>query len=295
LYGDVQSGCPIEVRTLGKFEVFIGERRVARWRAGKARNLLQYLLLRPGRVIPRDVLFEALWPTLDAPRGSLKVAVHMLRSILADAGAAADNHGSGISIVTQECGYSIETTNVWVDFQEFGSLIMQTQDKQVKSSPQESVAKLRMAAGLYHGEFLPGVTMPWAEPQREWLRSLALSALHRLVAFAAQDGDDLHVLDYCHKILDIDSLHEETYRTLIRLYGQLGQLGQAHRWYKLCSSSLRDVVGIGPNEATRSVYRQAVSGELVGVPRSEPRLTRLAAVSLSQPARLAAASAGDLR
>jgi two-component SAPR family response regulator len=219
------------------------------------------------------VLFEALWPALDAPRNSLKVAVHMLRNILAEAGATgvADENGSGISILTQECGYSIEMSNVWVDFQEFGSLVLPVQDDRLGILSDELVAKLRAAAALYHGEFLPGVTMPWAEPQREWLRSLALSTLHRLVVAAMADGNDLRVLEYSRKILDIDSLHEETYRTLIKLYGQLGQLGQADRWYKLCSSRLRDVVGIGPNEATRAVYRQAVSGDLVTIARQGSR------------------------
>ncbi|SCL27377.1 Transcriptional regulatory protein, C terminal [Micromonospora pallida] len=276
-----QSTHLVEVRTFGKFEVFIKGRRVTRWRAGKARNLLQYLLLRPGRVVPRDVLFEALWPALDPPRGSLKVAVHTLRSILADSGAAATagKNGSGISILTQECGYSIETTDVWVDFQEFGALILQAQDEQANGAQEDSLAKLRAAVALYQGDFLPGVTMPWAEPQREWLRSLALSALNRLVVAATEADDTLQVLNYCHKILEIDSLHEETYRTLIQLHGQLGQLGQAHRWYKLCSSRLREVVGIGPNEATRTVYREAVSGGLVTVTQQSRRLGPLAAMS----------------
>ncbi|MFG1610404.1 BTAD domain-containing putative transcriptional regulator [Actinoplanes sp. NPDC049265] len=251
-----------------------------RWRAGKARNLLQYLLLRPGRVVPRDVLFEALWPELDAPHGSLKVAVHMLRNILADVNAAAGTAHSGITILTQECGYSLETSDVWVDFQEFGSMILPPPDDQPPLEPRDQAAKLRGAIELYQGDFLPGVTMPWAEPQREWLRSLALSALHRLVAVAVEEGDDLQVLDYCHKLLDIDSLHEETYRTLIGLYGQLGQLGQAHRWYQLCASRLRDVVGIGPSEATRVIYRKAVSGELFGMAQSGSGTTPLQAMYL---------------
>jgi DNA-binding SARP family transcriptional activator len=257
----------VKIQTLGRFDVFIGGRPVTRWRAGKARNLLQYLLLRPGHVVPRDVLFEALWPGLDAPRGSLKVAVHMLRNILTEAGATGAGNDR-ISIVTQECGYSIETNDVWVDFQEFSELVLQTE--QPGTSAEECTAKLQEAAEIYQGDFLPGVNLAWAEPQREWLRSLALSALHRLVADAEEQGSDLQVLNYCHKILNIDSLHEETYRTLIRLYGELGQLGQAERWYKLCATRLGDVIGINPSETTRAIYRKALSGELVNLRRPGP-------------------------
>jgi DNA-binding SARP family transcriptional activator len=210
------------------------------------------------------VLFEALWPKLDAPRGSLKVAVHMLRNILsAEHSAANGKSESGIRILTHECGYSMETSNVWIDFQEFDSLIRRTQ-REGNNAPREQVlTSLRAAADLYQGEFLPGTTMPWAEPQREWLRSLALSALRRLVAAATQDGDDMGVVHYGCRLIEIEPLHEETYRTLIRLNGQLGQIGQADRWYKLCASRLRKEIGIGPDEETRSVYSQAVRGELV--------------------------------
>src|SRR5579875_415229 len=95
----------VKFRTLGRFEVLVDDKPTTRWRAGKARSLAQYFLLHPGRVIPRDVLFEALWPKLDAPRSSLKVAVHMLRNILTSEGAAANTKSeSGIRIVTHECG-----------------------------------------------------------------------------------------------------------------------------------------------------------------------------------------------
>ena len=253
----------IEIRTLGKFEVIIEGRPIVRWRAGKARNLLQYLLLRPGCVIPRDVLFEAIWPESDAPRNSLKVAIHMLRNALITKVSAATEKTSEIRIITHDCGYSIEPTNVWIDFIEFDSLIQHAQQQNGITTASDTTAYLRAAADLYHGDFLPGTTLQWAEPHREWLRSLALSALWRLVTIAAQNGDDLQVIHYGRKILEIEPLHEETYRTLIGMHGKLGQISQADRWYRLCASRLQDMLGISPTDMTRSVYSRAVSGELI--------------------------------
>ncbi|SES03405.1 Transcriptional regulatory protein, C terminal [Streptomyces sp. yr375] len=254
----------VEIRTLGRFDVVVGGRPVTRWRAGRARHLLQYLLLHPDCVISRDILFEALWPDLSAPRSSLKVAVHTLRNILASEGAAATGRNpSGLRILTHEYGYSIEAKNVWVDFQEFDSLILGAQTGTLDAPG--PIAQLQDAVELYQGDFLPGMTMPWVEPQREWLRSLALSALDRLVEAAERTCDDFQVLHFCRKVLKIEPLHEKTYRTLIALHGRLGQFSQADRWYKLCASHLREAVGVGPAEATRAMYSRAVSGELTRV------------------------------
>ncbi|MFF1297246.1 MULTISPECIES: BTAD domain-containing putative transcriptional regulator [unclassified Streptomyces] len=262
--GIAQPEYAVEIRTLGRFDVVVGGRLVTRWRAGRARHLLQYLLLHPGCVISRDVLFEELWPDLSAPRSSLKVAVHTLRNILASEGAAVTGRNpSGLRILTHEYGYSIETKNVWVDFQEFDSLVLGAQSGTVDAP--RSTAQLQAAVELYQGDFLPGMTMPWVEPQREWLRSLALSALDRLLETAEGTYDDLQILHFCRKVLQIEPLHEKTYRTLIALHGRLGQFSQADRWYKLCASRLREAVGVGPAEETRLMYSRAVSGELTRV------------------------------
>jgi two-component SAPR family response regulator len=266
-----QPGYGIEIRTLGKFEVIIDGRPIVRWRAGKARDLLQYLLLSPGRVIPRDVLFEALWPELDAPRSSLNVAIHMLRKALMMKRPAAAEHASEIRIITHEHGYSIET-NAWIDFIEFDSLIRCAQQHDNLAMSEDAIADLGAATDLYHGDFLPGTTTHWAEPHREWLRSLALSALWRLATIAAQDGEDLQVIHYGRKILEIEPLHEETYRMLIGMHGKLGQISQADRWYRLCASRLQDFLGISPTDMTRSVYSRAVSGELMTTRELDPGL-----------------------
>jgi two-component SAPR family response regulator len=255
----------IKVRTLGRFDVTVDGDEVTRWRAGKARNLLQYLLLNPGRIIPRDALFEALWPGLDAPRSSLKVAIHTLRSILVSEGVAATRQTpSGVRIVTHEYGYSMELKGVWVDFQEFDSLIRRSQSNSECDLVDESAAMLRAAVDLYQGDFLPGATMPWVEPQREWLRSIALAALHRLVQVSARQNDRLQLLQHCKKILEIEPTHEQTYRTIIRLHGELGEHVQADRWFRICTTQLREQLGVDPDEETRMTHGRAVRGELVG-------------------------------
>jgi len=254
----------IKIQTLGSFDVVIDNESVKRWRAGKARNLLQFLLLRPGRVVPRDVLYETLWPNLGVPRSSLKVAVHTLRNILNSTGA--DEGSSKLQIVTYECGYSLETENVWMDFQEFESMMRLAQDENATPTPAESLSLYRAAVELYRGDFLPGESMLWAESHREWLRSLALCAWQRLTAAAVRENDATGVLSLCRKILEAEPFHEETYRTLIYHHGRLGQLRQADRWYKLCVARFAAELQVTPSEATRWLYMRAIRGELLPRP-----------------------------
>src|ERR1700722_3927002 len=98
----------ISIHTLGTFELAFKGRPVERWRAGKARNLLQFLLLRPGRVVARDSIFQSLWPEVGWSKESslLKVAAHMLRGIL-EVNQEGRRRGAGpaLRLLTREPGY----------------------------------------------------------------------------------------------------------------------------------------------------------------------------------------------
>src|SRR5690349_15899341 len=78
------SDFPIRVRSLGTFELDIHGSLVRRWQAGKARNLLQLLLLQRGKPLSKETLYQSLWPEAEwsSSSSSLKVAAHVLRRIL---------------------------------------------------------------------------------------------------------------------------------------------------------------------------------------------------------------------
>jgi two-component SAPR family response regulator len=272
----------IEVRCLGTFQLLIGDRPVHRWRAGKARNLFQFLLLNRGRIVSRTILNESLWPDAEylGQSSSLKVAVHMLRRILAEhsdllaerdgngGGRAARNPRSSLELVTQENGYLLEAHNVWSDTEAFGTRIEQAKSAHRRGDLEQAQAGYRAALDLYGGDYLPDVRLDWAAAEREWLRGRALFALRYLVRAHLRSADDLAVIDGCHRILGIEPYHEETYRTLIGVHGALGQFAQARRWYELCVRRLWNELRVRPAAATTRTFELAMRGQLVGV-RSE--------------------------
>jgi two-component SAPR family response regulator len=281
----------ITVRTLGAFELSFGEHPVERWKAGKSRNLLQFLLLRPGRIVPRGVLYEALWP--DAPwsknSSSLKVAAHMLRTILEQSQIQAPATGSALRLLTRESGYVLEANQVSVDFEDFVRLAEQAHAAQLRADRAGAAALYRQAVGHYQGDFLPNVAYDWACVEREWLRSRLLWALTFLTEAAIECGDHVGVIRWCRRMLTAEPLHEETYRALILVHGHLGHFTQVHRWYRLCEDLLRDHLQMTPEVATQRLYDRAIHGEFAGNPvdpqswRQELRPVQ-AAVLLRAPA-----------
>ncbi|MFF8614357.1 BTAD domain-containing putative transcriptional regulator [Streptomyces sp. NPDC015350] len=254
----------IRIHMFGSFRLVIDEQQVGRWRAGKSRDLLQYLLLRDGREVPRSTLYEALWPDAawSSNSSSLKVAVHMLRRVLAEAGESSDPDSPTLRLVTSELGYSLESRNIWLDCDVFEELTDRGMRAEAAGHREEAQRFFREAAELYEDDFLVGVHTEWAALRREWLRSRLLQVLHKLVNMDVERGELLAVTHWCRRMIELEPFHEEAYRTLMLVHAQLGQLNQVRRWYELCTGRLRDEIGAAPAATTVDLYRRAMRGAL---------------------------------
>ncbi|MCX4521942.1 winged helix-turn-helix domain-containing protein [Streptomyces anulatus] len=248
----------------GSFRLVIDGKQVGHWRAGKARDLLQYLLLRQGRQVPRSTLYEALWPEAawSSNSSSLKVAVHMLRRVLTDTGEAPYLGAPMLRLVTSELGYSLEARNIWLDCDVFEELTDCGMRAEAAGRREEAQRFFREAAELYEDDFLVGVNTEWAALRREWLRSRLLQVLHKLVNMDVERGELLTVTHWCRRMIELEPFHEEAYRTLMRVHAQLGQLNQVRRWYELCTTRLRDEICAEPAATTVDLYQRAMRGAL---------------------------------
>jgi two-component SAPR family response regulator len=257
----------VSVRTFGAFELAFEGVAVEQWRAGKARNLLQFLLLHRGRTVSRDTLREALWPSTPWSRdsSSLKVAVHMLRKVLDSAPA-----GPGapvLRLVTSEPGYRLDAERIGIDYETFGRLADAADAAAAAAQRGDTAAAstlYRRAADLYRDDFLPDVPYDWAATQRTWLRGRLLHGLGFLIEDGVGRGEHAGVMEWCRRMLDAEPLHEDSYRALILVHGQLGQVEQADRWFRLCAHRLRDRLQVAPDPVTCRAHTGALRGELTG-------------------------------
>ncbi len=251
----------VAVYCLGPFQLLIDGAPVQQWRSGKARALFQYLVAYRDRRVPRDALIEALWPDPDALAAgtSLKVTVHALRQTLAQFEPA--GHPPLLSIETQDCGYRLTATDLWVDVEEFERRCALARRLERQGRHAEALALFARAADLYRGDFLEDTWEEWAIFQRERLKDCYLQALARLADAAFAAGDYESCIIRCQQMLEKDRCREDAYRMLMLCHACLGQRGRVRCWYELCVHTLRSELEVDPEPETVRLYQRALRGE----------------------------------
>jgi DNA-binding SARP family transcriptional activator len=234
----------IAVRLLGDLQVGRGASGPAvPIPARKARALLAYLALPPGRAHPRDRLTALLWPDVGEAqaRQSLRQALAVLRRALAKSGA----------LVVRADTVAVNPARIDVDVVRFEQL-----------GADGSRARLEQAVALYRGDLLESfhVKAPafedWLLIERERLRELARKALARLLATQTRAGDSEVALHTARRLLALDPLREDVHRAVMHLYVAQGQRGAALRQYQSCVGILRHELGVEPDATTKRVYQE---------------------------------------
>jgi DNA-binding SARP family transcriptional activator len=248
---------------LGPFRFRLGGAPVDDWRSGKARALFQYLVNHCGQPIPRDTLIEALWPdpVATAPGTSLKVAVHLLRDVIARTRDTVAEKAS-LEIVSQGSCYLLKAADLWLDVEEFERCYALGRSRERQGQPTEALALYVRAAQLYRGDFLEDLADEWPTFRREALKDQYLFILTELAAAAVDAGDYQDGIVWCQRLLAKDRCREDTYRLLMLCHARLGQRSRVHSWYELCVRTLRTELDCSPEPETERVYRLALRGRL---------------------------------
>jgi DNA-binding SARP family transcriptional activator len=239
----------MQITLLGGFEVIIDGHRVppTEWRRRKAAALVKLLALARGRVLHRERVIDALWPTLGlgeaAPR--LHKAAYYARRALREPR----------SLVL--CGETVALfpdAEVDVDAVRFQRLAESARDARTAGA----------AADEYPGDLLPhDCYEAWAEEPRERLRLLYLRMLRRAGRW--------------HDIVNTDPTDEAAHLELIRSTAGTGDTEMALHQFERLAHGLREL-GAGPSpEAVqlRNVLaessRPGRGDVVVGRPAASPR------------------------
>lgn len=232
---------PVAVRALGGFAALRGGKPIplSEWRSKKARDLLQILVSRRRRPVPRDVLMEALWPGQDPAKlgNRLSVALSTLRGVLDPEHRFEQEH----FVAGDRQTITLKAAQVATDVEDFFAEADAGLALRAQGSTREARDLLVAAEGRYAGDFLEEVYDDWAVSLREDARSLYVAVARALADDAAGTGDDDAAARYLLRVLERDAFDERAHVHLVRTLTRAGRHGEARRAYRAYCARMAEI------------------------------------------------------
>lgn len=254
------------------------------WPTQKTRLLLLLLLTERGHTVPKERLMERLWPELtpESAANSLRVSISNLRRMLEP---ARDRPAESSVIRTYAEGYRFQVTpDCWIDVDAFWDAVARGQHWARRQMWSLAIAAWRMAADLYHGDYLEEEPYAdWALTTRDQLREAALETLCKLAECHARLGRHHQAVTLCEQVLAQDPLRENAYRQVMVYHYRLGQRAQALRAYERCRQALTRTLGIDPTPPTQALYTRMLQDKPLDAPVLFQALPGPAATGRYQP------------
>jgi DNA-binding SARP family transcriptional activator len=257
LSGHAKQAADWQVTCLGPFRLEAAGRAVAPCSSRRGWAILQYLLVRPGRLAARDVLIEAFWPGAPPAAGAhrLQMAIHALRRSLREHDSS---RGGEEAVLFQDGQYALNPALVIdVDVDRFRTAC--ERGRRLAGAGQREAARraFEEALVLYGGPFLDESPHDeWAETQRVTLQDLRLGVLAWLSDAYAARSEWEQAAACCREIIAADPYREDAIRQLLHCLAATGRLAEVERIYRAARDRLRRDLQVEPAAETTRVYRQ---------------------------------------
>ena len=225
----------LEIRLLGPFEALVDGRR-AEVTGPKRPALLALLALDGGRVVPVEVLVDALWgaEVPAAPRNAVQHHVSRLRAALgADSIAAAPD------------GYALASATV--DAVRFEELLTTARSAQRAGDAGQAAELVARALALWHGRPLQGLPdSRWAGAEAARLEALRIDALEEQFEAALALGDHAEVVDRIRRLLEEHPFRERLWGQLMLAQYRSGRQAEALESFRRARQVLAEQLGVEP-------------------------------------------------
>lgn len=223
----------LRIYCLGYLELFRGEEAipVADLRSRHTRHLLAFLAARGEATVAEDVVLESLWPDVEGSKKKLYWSVSVLRKAL----RGGDSGWDYVLRTPQGLRLNPELPR-WHDLSELEALL-----------EQGDPGRARRAVELYRGPYLEGCYDDWAVRLRDRIERQVTELLSRSARWALEQGSQQEALEYTHRLLDIDPLHQEAHLVAMRAYNALARPQDALRQFQQCEQALKRELELEPH------------------------------------------------
>ncbi|NUT33709.1 MAG: SARP family transcriptional regulator [Hamadaea sp.] len=237
------AGAAVQVRLLGPVDVRVGAR--LRPVPGIRRTAaLAALALHAGRIVPHDLLVEAVWNGAPPPthRNALQNHVSYLRSHL----------GSRDAIVSGSGGFRLHLGAAATDVVEVEELLARARAADV---PQARVTLLRAALRRWRDVPLVELyTTPWFDRHRDRLERLRATVQADLADARLAAGDHEAILPELVEQAVTTPLDEHIHRRLMLALYRSGRQTDALSVYQRLRETLDVELGVEPAPAVRALH-----------------------------------------
>ena len=248
----------LHIQMLGDFRLALDDAPVTTVTVPRAQSLLAYLALHSAAPQPRAHLAFLLWPdsTEAQAHTNLRQAVFQLRRSLpgADRYLRTDKQTAQWAPSHAEAPWTLDTLDLETAVAQAGQAEQAGDTTALRQALERSVR-------LYRGDLLPGCYDEWMLGERDRLRTVFLLAAEQLASLLEAERDYAAAIHAAHRLLRQDTLHEATYRRLMRLYALQGDRAAALRIYHTCTTVLERELGTEPSAATQAIHDTLLRSE----------------------------------
>lgn len=254
---------PCRVRLFGGLEVSVGTRQVPErdWRKRKARLLFAMLALQQGREVPREQIYDHLWPEMDGDRS--RNNFYVIWSSMKGALVPGSSKGEACPYIEHTGGVcKIVSEHVHSDVAEFDLLMSSARQSESAGDGTAAVRYYEQVADLYRGELLPGdVYDDWFSAARNHYRHEFCDAMRSAHRLLTEMGDHPGALRMIRRGINADPWREDLYQAALRSHIAAGQRSAAIDTYLTCRANLADQLGLDPSAETLKLYEQVLAME----------------------------------
>ena len=223
-------------------------------------QLLCYLLLNQDRFHNRESLAAIFWGNYSSTdsRKALRNNLWRLRQALQSANIPVEEY---IFLNEERVGF-ISSSPYTFDVENFETLIIPCRDMQGFDLSDLQVANLKTALSIYRGDLLESIYEDWCIYDRERLRMMFISTLHKLMVHSGFIHSYGSAIDYGKRLLALDNTLEKVHRQLMLLYWINGDRKTALTQYSVCRQILREELKCDPMEETKRIYKEMLHDQI---------------------------------
>jgi predicted ATPase/DNA-binding SARP family transcriptional activator len=237
----------LHINLLGGFRLTFHGSLIPGLESQSLQRLLAYLLLHRASPLSRQQIAFLFWPETSESqsRTNLRHLLHRLRAAWPEASQYILADGQFLA---------------WNPDAPFMLDVAEFEHASAAESWQQAV-------DLYGGDLLPDFYQDWVIAERERLGQDYIKVLEHYVEWLNSEGHYAEAIQACQRLLRRDSLREETYRQLMRLYATRGESTKMLRTYEACVDVLGRDLGIEPSAETQAEFQRYLQAESISAPR----------------------------